>query len=49
MWFENESALSSFRQYQRALFQQLSDEGIVVSAESFFVYVKEVVIMGLNR
>lgn len=49
MWFENESDLSSFRQYQHSLFQQLSDEGIVVSSESFFVYVKEVVIMDLSQ
>ena len=45
MWFENETDLSSFRQYQRSLFQQLSDEGIALSSESFFVYAKEVVIM----
>jgi len=49
LWFENESDLSSFRQYQHSLFQQLSDEGIVVSSESFFVYVKEVVIMDLSQ
>jgi hypothetical protein len=49
MWFENETDLSSFRQYQRSLFQQLSDEGIALSSESFFVYVKEVVIMDLSQ
>nr|WP_314561786.1 EthD domain-containing protein [uncultured Pseudomonas sp.] len=49
MWFENETDLSSFRQYQRSLFQRLSDEGIVLPSESFFVYVKEVVIMDLSR
>ncbi|WP_053213728.1 EthD domain-containing protein [Pseudomonas sp. Q12-87] len=47
MWFENEADLSVFRQYQRALFQQLSDEGVAASSESFFVYVKEVVILEL--
>ncbi|MBT2297415.1 EthD domain-containing protein [Pseudomonas fluorescens] len=47
LWFENEADLSSFRQYQRALFQRLSDEGVAASSESFFVYVKEVVILDL--
>ncbi|WP_413795376.1 MULTISPECIES: EthD domain-containing protein [unclassified Pseudomonas] len=47
LWFEHEADLSIFRQYQRSLFQQLSDEGIVLSSESFFVYVNEVVIMDL--
>jgi hypothetical protein len=45
MWFANEADLSVFRQYQRALFQQLSDEGVAAPSESFFVYVKEVVIL----
>lgn len=49
MWFKNESDLSSFRQYQHSLFQQLSNEEIIVSSESFFVYVKEVVIMDLSQ
>ncbi|MFS2092980.1 EthD domain-containing protein [Pseudomonas sp. Pseusp11] len=47
MWFENEADLFIFRQYQRSLFQQLSDEGVALSSESFFVYVKEVVILDL--
>ncbi|MCI0996487.1 hypothetical protein FGE05_06560 [Pseudomonas sp. ICMP22404] len=45
MWFANEADLAIFRQYQRALFQRLSDEGVATSSESFFVYVKEVVIL----
>lgn len=49
LWFENEADLSIFRQYQKSLFQQLSDEGIVLSSESFFVYVKEVVILDLGQ
>ncbi|WLH60733.1 EthD domain-containing protein [Pseudomonas sp. FP2300] len=49
LWFENEVDLSIFRQYQKSLFQQLSDEGIVLSSESFFVYVKEVVILDLGQ
>lgn len=47
MWFENKEDLFSFREYQRSLFQQLSDEGVALSSESFFVYVKEVVILDL--
>lgn len=49
MWFEQEADFSIFRQYQRALFQRLSDEGVVLSSASFFVYVKEVVIMDLSQ
>lgn len=49
MWFENEADLSIFRQYQKSLFQQLSDEGVALSSESFFVYVKEVVILDLHQ
>ncbi|WP_210640513.1 MULTISPECIES: EthD domain-containing protein [unclassified Pseudomonas] len=49
MWFEHEADFSIFRQYQRALFQQLSDEGVALASESFFVYVKEVVIMDLSQ
>ncbi|WLG86884.1 EthD domain-containing protein [Pseudomonas cucumis] len=45
MWFENEADLSVFRQYQRSLFQHLSDTGVSLPSESFFVYVKEVVIL----
>ncbi len=49
LWFENEADLSVFRQYQRALFQQLSDVGVLLPSESFFVYVKEVVIFDLGQ
>ncbi|MHC8308699.1 EthD domain-containing protein [Pseudomonas sp. GT1P32] len=49
MWFEYEADLFSFREYQRSLFQQLSDDGIALSSESFFVYVKEVVILNLRQ
>ncbi len=49
LWFENEADLQGFRQYQKSLFQQLSDEGIALSSESFFVYVKEVVILDLGQ
>lgn len=48
LWFEHEADLSVFRQYQRSLFQRLSDEGVVLSSESFFVYVNEVVILEIN-
>jgi hypothetical protein len=49
LWFENEADHQDFRRYQRSLFQQLSDDGIALSSESFFVYVKEVVILDLDR
>ena len=49
LWFENEAGLSSFREYQRSLIQQLSDDGIVLPSDCFFVYVKEVVILDMSE
>jgi hypothetical protein len=44
LWFENEADFSTFRQYQRALFQKLAEDGVALTSASFFAYVKEVVI-----
>lgn len=45
LWFEHEADSLTFRAYQRSLFQRLTQEGVLDTSGSFFVYAKEVVIL----
>ncbi|WP_416425108.1 EthD domain-containing protein [Pseudomonas sp. App30] len=45
-WFEDERDLTTFRAYQRLLMRLLGEDGVVEPQGSFFVYAREVSIIG---